>query len=102
MARIHMLEIKLRGIPENLSPIETKRAEIQHSLQLMTALFRGIGLMSFEQANLHFAKDDVRDNFTRIEELDRAMELIGELGAGISDFACGSVETLVELVSAKN
>lgn len=95
-ARIHVLSYQLRGVPEGLSQIQTKRFEIQHSLEIITALFRGIGLMSFEQAGLHQNPSPLAV-MSRLEELDRTIELLGELGAAFSDAACTSVEELVEL-----
>lgn len=100
-ARIHILSYQLRGIPEGLSPIQTKRFEIQHSLELMTSLFRGIGLMSFEQTGLH-QNPNKMDAFTRIEELDRSIELLGEIGAAFSSAACVAVEELVELLPERS
>lgn len=100
MPRIHMLEIKFRDIPETYSPIEVKESEIQHSLSIVTALFRCVGLMSFDQAHLHHGGNALA-NSNRLEEFNLALELFGELGAAVSDYASGAVEDLVEL-AAKN
>lgn len=94
MARIHEIRIKLRELPANLSPLHIKKLELNHSLELMTALFRVIGQMSFEQAWLHVESNRMAAA-TKIEELDRAIQLIGELGAGVSNFATTILEEIV-------
>lgn len=78
MPRIHMLEIKFRDIPETYSPIEVKESEIQ----------------------LHHGGNALA-NSNRLEEFNLALELFGELGSAVSDYASGAVEKLVEL-AAKN
>lgn len=50
---IRELSIKLRGVPENLSPVEQKSCELRHLIELQEAMFRVIGLQSIEQAWLH-------------------------------------------------
>ncbi len=94
MPRIHEIRIKLREYPANLSPLHIKKLELNHSLELMTALFRVVGLMSFEQTWLH-AETNRMASATKIEELDRAIQLIGELGAGISNAATTILEEII-------
>ena len=97
MARIHMLEIKFRDIPETCSPVEVKQREIQHCLEIITGLFRCTSLMSLEQAHLHHDGLSMA-KFNRIEEFNAALEMFGELGASVSDFTSSAVESLIELV----
>jgi hypothetical protein len=94
MPRIHTIEIRLREFPADLSPRYLKKLELDYSLELMTALFRTVGLMSFEQTSLHTEPDRMA-TCAKLEEFDRAIQLIGELGAGISNHATTILEEII-------
>lgn len=101
MPRIHMLEIEFRDIPETYSPIQIQESKIQHCQSIITALFRCVGLMSFDQAHLHHGQvGNALEISARLDEYNTALELFGELGAAVSDYASGAVEELAELVTA--
>jgi len=96
--RIQELHFSLRGLPENLSPIAVKQHQIRYGLELMTSLFRVIGLISFEQAGLHNEANRLA-NAAKIEEIDRALELVGDFGASIADCTAGYADELSKLIS---
>lgn len=101
-ARIHTLDFTLRGVPADLPEIELKQYEVHHGLRLVTSLFRVIGLMSFEQSNLHLEFEDRYQKGVRIDELNDAMNVVAELGASIGDATFNKAEELVALIPEKN
>lgn len=93
---IRELSIQLRGVPENLSPVEQKSCELRHLIELQEAMFRIISLQSIEQAWLHIEPDRLMAS-GRIEAIDRAWELFGDLGASIAETSCQLADELAEL-----
>lgn len=93
---IRELSIELRGVPENLSPVEQKSCELRHLIELQEAMFRVIGLQSIEQAWLHIEPNRLIAS-GRIEAIDRAWELFGDLGASLAETSCQLADELAEL-----
>ena len=93
---IRELSIEFRGVPENLSPVEQKSCELRHLIELQSAMFRIIALQSIEQAWLHIEPNRLMAS-GKIESIDRAWELFGDLGASIAETSCQLADELAKL-----